>query len=380
MARGVSLFAALVALLAAAALGGAATQSPRPPGSIVYSVPLGDGRSGLFVARADGSGATRITDGPDDFSPRWSPDGRRIVFVRSVAAGVTAIWVVDADGTEARQLDVDHPYAEHPRWSPNGRWIAYQVQTSTHVRTGLRAHTTFELWLVRPDGSGRRRLVPGPGDTVNENALYSVATGAWAWSPGGGRIAFVGGSEGTERVRIVDVVTGKTRSRGPGWDVAWSPDGKRVAVTVEAVTASPEPECGTVWIVPRDRGKRRLLARPPGDPTSVSGACDLWARWAPDGRSIAFVRSASEGLRRRLMIARPDGSHVQRVRPLPLVQYRWPATCGRLFEYASGYGSGWIVRPSARAAPRFVRFPVGGRPACDPDSEEPCASAGDWHC
>jgi Tol biopolymer transport system component len=360
------------------AIGGATSDSSRPPGRIVYAAALEGGGQALFVAAADGSHPRKITAGPNDFSPRWSPDGPRIAFVRSAERGVTAIWVVNADGSAARPLDAEHPYAEHPRWSPNGHWIAYEVQTSTHVLTGLRAHTTYELWLVRPDGSERRRLVPGPGEVVNDNPLYSVASGAWAWSPGGRRIAFVAGPEGAERVRIVDVETGKTRSRGPGSDVAWSPDGRRLATTVDASFVIAEPACGTVWIVPRDNGRRRLLARPP---RGANEPCDLWARWSPDGRSIAFLRSTSEGRSRgRLLIARPDGTRLQRVLQLPLAQYRWPARCARLFEYASGYGSGWIVHLSAHGSSRFVRSARGGRPHCDPDSEEPCESAGDWIC
>ena len=231
---------------------------------------------------------------------------------------------------------------------------------------------------MRPDGSRRRRLVPGPGEVVNDNPHFSVASGAWAWSQAGGRIAFVAGSEGAERVRIVNVATGKTRSRGPGSDVAWSPDGRRLATTVDASFAIAEPACGTVWVVRRDGGGRRLLPRPP---SGANEPCDLWPRWSPAGRSIVFLRSTSEGGGRgRLLSTRADGTHRQRVRALPLSRYRWPARCGGLFESGSGYGSGWIVRASARAAPRFVRFPVGGRPACNPDSEKPCAAAGDWHC
>jgi Tol biopolymer transport system component len=379
MRRSAILAFVLAGLLCGAPGGSASHSARRPPGRIVYSGALeGRGRA-LFIAAADGSGPTQITAGPDDFSPHWSPDGRRIVFVRSTVPRVTAIWIVGADGTGARPLDEDHPYAEHPRWSPDGSRVAYQVQTSTNIQTGLRAHTTYELWLVRPDGSDRRRLVRGDGDNVDDNPLYSVATGTWAWSPGGRRLAFVYGPEGAERVRIVDVATGKTRPRGHGWDVSWSPDGRRLAVTVDASHGIGEPGCGTVWIVPANGGKRRLLVRPPRRPGGPKASCDLWPRW-PTGRSVAFVRSVVEPTRPgRLFTARADGTQLQRVRPLGLARYRWAARCSGIFEYASGYGSGWIVHPRG-AAPRFVRFPRGGRGTrCNPDSGA-CESGGDWHC
>src|SRR5919201_2185576 len=107
MARAGTLLVMVIGLLSCAAAGGAAATSSRPPGRIVYSASLGGGRGGLFLALTDASGATQITNGPDDFSPRWSPDGRRVVFVRSVATGVTAIWIVNAEGTGARPLDED---------------------------------------------------------------------------------------------------------------------------------------------------------------------------------------------------------------------------------------------------------------------------------
>jgi Tol biopolymer transport system component len=366
----------LAVWLSCSGIGDAASDARRPPGRIVYAAQVGEGRS-LFVARADGSRPTRITAGPSDFSPRWSPDGRRIAFVRSNGFGATAVWIVNADGTAAEPLDDQHPFAEHPRWSPNGRWIAYQVQTESD-ESGLRSHTTFELWLVRPDGSERHRLVQGDPTAGGGNPLYSVAAGTWAWSPDGTRIAFVSGQEGQERVRVVDVATGKVRFRGPGWDVDWSPDGRRLAVTVDARFEIGAPACGTLWLVPPDRGKRRVLARPPRS-MGVNAPCNLWPRWSLDARSIAFVRSGLETHRRgRLLIARADGRRVVRAIPVAMNRYRWPARCKPLFEYASGYGSGWIVR--LHETRRFVPFPVATRATCSPETGEPCKSAGDWHC
>jgi Tol biopolymer transport system component len=367
---------ALLGLLSFPAFGNEASTPIRPPGKIVYS-----SNALLFVARADGSGERRVTDGPKDFSPRWSPDGRRIVFTRSVTPGLTAIWIVNADGSDPRPLDDVHQHAEHPRWSPNGRWIAYQVQTSTYLQTGLRAHTTFELWLVRPDGSKRHRLMRGDGGVTNDNPLYSVASGAWAWSPDGRRIAAITGGEGSERVQVIDVTTGRVHGRGRAADVSWSPDGRRLAVAVDTSFEIAAPGCGPILIVPRDRGKRRRVTRPRNDdPAGVNNACDMWPRWSTDGRSLVVVRSVSEGGPRRLLAVGTDGAHLQRVRSLALARYHWPARCGKLLEYASGYGSGWIVRSSATSAPRFVQFPVGGRTVCDPDSADPCEAAGDWRC
>jgi TolB protein len=367
-------FAAFLGLFTSA-LGGEAAPSSRPPGRIVYSDTIGAGQKALFVSRADGSHRTRITAGPNDFSPKWSPSGRQIAFVRSPAHDVTGIWIANADGTAARPLDEAHTFAEHPRWSPNGRWIAYQVQTSYEGESGygLRAHTTFELWLVRPDGSHRHRLMRGPGGvSIKENPVYSVAAGVWAWSPDSRRLAVVAGGEGSERARVIDVRTGRIHGRGRASDLGWSPGGRRLAVVVDTGFEIGGAGCGPVWLVPRDSGKRRQLTHPRND------ACDLWPRWSSDGRSIVFTQSPDRPDVLRFVTA--DGTHSGRIVALGLTRYRWPATCGGLFEYASGEESGWIVHPSPRAAPRFIRFPVGGRTRCDTYSVDPCELAGDWLC
>ena len=373
----VGLLFAIVVGAGAAPSGTSVASESLPPGWIVHSageLPLVPVRRQVVVARPDGSEATPVTTGWDDFSPQWAPDGRRIVFVRSAGRDRTEIWLANADGTGTRPLDQDHPYAEHPRWSPDGRWIAYQVQTSTNIYSGTRAHTTFELWLVRPDGSGRRRLVEGDVLLENDNPQYKIASGTWSWSPDSRRIAYV-----RNGIRIVEMATGRTHYRGRGQDVAWSPDGRWLATTV-----SPEdftigqPDCGSVWIVPRTTGKRTRLTRDTlGTEVDV---CDRWPRWSPTGRSIVFARSTSEGGRGRLFAVSVDGKRLQRVLALSAGRYEWPSRCRGMFEYVSGFGSGWIVRPSPQGATRFVKFPIAGSPRCNTDRLEPCAAAGDWRC
>lgn len=62
----------------------------------------------------------------NDKSPRLSPDGRQITFVRSgEGGGKPQVWIMPMDGGEARQV-TDSPYgASEPRWSPDGRSLLY---------------------------------------------------------------------------------------------------------------------------------------------------------------------------------------------------------------------------------------------------------------
>ena len=82
-------------------------------------------------------------------SPTWSPDGRRLAFVRA-ASRSSDLWRADRDGKHQRRLAPG--ILSSPAWSPNGRAIAY----SRGVVVGGRFRVA--LSVVRPDGT-RRRVV-----------------------------------------------------------------------------------------------------------------------------------------------------------------------------------------------------------------------------
>ncbi|MEV6284820.1 DPP IV N-terminal domain-containing protein [Kribbella sp. NPDC051770] len=78
-----------------------------------------------------------------------SPDGRRLAFDL-----VTAIWVTPAAGGRATRLTDDLQDATRPRWSPDGKRIVFQS-----YRDG-----NFHLWTIQPDGHGLRQLTQGRFD------------------------------------------------------------------------------------------------------------------------------------------------------------------------------------------------------------------------
>jgi Tol biopolymer transport system component len=108
----------------------------------------------LWTMRADGRHQRPLPmDEPGfDNEPKYSPDGRTIVFVRLRKPTETTDWeaalfVVGAAGGRVRQLTPWGAYVEHPTWTPDGRLIAFNDPDGT-------------IEVIRPDGRGRRTILP----------------------------------------------------------------------------------------------------------------------------------------------------------------------------------------------------------------------------
>jgi len=107
---------------------------------------------------SDGSDARPIThshgQGVVYNAPAWSPDGKRIVF-DSRRGGDWDIFVMDADGSNERQLTRSEGVNSRPAWSRDGKRIAFH---STRDRPTGNERMDFEVYVMDADGSHVRRL------------------------------------------------------------------------------------------------------------------------------------------------------------------------------------------------------------------------------
>lgn len=128
--------------------------------------PQGSGYQ-LYVMRPDGTGERRLTEGALNCYPKFSLDGKRIVYQR--LQGRNSLWVVDIDGSNRKQTMIENADGtdapDDASWSPDGNWLAVKVfdwQTRTEDGKEQRFVSAGEgndrIAIIAPDGANRRIL------------------------------------------------------------------------------------------------------------------------------------------------------------------------------------------------------------------------------
>ncbi len=223
----------------------------------------------LWLVPADASQpARRLTAGPRDTSPRWSPDGRAIAFVRSPAGGdgpsAPQIHLLSLDGGEARPLTSLARGASAPAWSPDGRAIAFTSTTEAGKDEEKAGEKKSDVRVItravyRANGGGYL-------DPTRHSHVWTVAVPGPAEPP----------------VDAKQITSGEF-SEG---NVQWSPDGARLYFTSSHVK-EPYYEQGRtdLYTVPAAGGEPSKLL-------TFDGGMRRYA-FSPDGRSIAFTGAAN---------------------------------------------------------------------------------------
>lgn len=171
----------------------------------------------LYRLQLDADTPLRLTNDPEgNFEPEVSPDGQSIAFVSS-RDGNADVYRMTADGGSPQRLTTSSGDDAAPHWSPDGETIAFV--------SGRDRGRGFDVFLIPAAGGEARPLV-----TSREVAVLARDL---AWSPDGTKLAFTQIAKGgAVVVAIVDVASGTIVATSPGETTeqqpSWSPDGAQL--------------------------------------------------------------------------------------------------------------------------------------------------------
>ena len=351
-----------------------------------------DGSTILF-SRTEGSltslyrmpvaGGEPVKVAEDVIDGDWSPDGRRIAFVRlkTVEAQLSAaICVVGANGEGATEIArLENGSLKDPRWSPDGRTIAA-------VQNPIQAGSPSAIFAVEVDSGKSRTIAARAGGFAilsiawtgsSDDLLYSQAesvnvsgaagriirqnlssggTETVFWSPyasvmfdiaGPGTIVFGTGSP-RQNVREVGLRGDSTKTRwltrGNSTDrqPAYSPDGERV------IFSSNQSGNLDIWEVSTKAGSEHRLTDDPAE--------DWDPGFTPDGKKIIWSSNRSKHF--EIWIADADGSNARQLTQDGVDAENPTATPdGKWIVYSSGNPAKngvWKIRQDGSEATRLV--------------------------
>jgi len=226
-----------------------------------------NGNAWVAVMDADGSNQRFLVAGTQG-DPDWSPDGNQIALSRPVASidGQIRpqIWIVNADGSNLRQVTQTNTFKGGPSWSRDGTQMVFILIKNP----GSPTHPQPEIGIMNSDGTNERILTiedrvnvrhePDGTTTVLETAHDANAP---AWSPVDDRVAFWSGienqygqiwtinSDGTGSTQLTEDPTHRNND-----DPSWSPDGKKV------LFSTGRSGRAELWMMDADGSNERKLS------------------------------------------------------------------------------------------------------------------------
>jgi Tol biopolymer transport system component len=241
-----------------------------PDGSrIIYVVQAGDLKGALWLVNVDGSQKREVLSCSSAIcsQPVWSPDGTRVAFEsldmsgNGVVTGLPSLWWLDIETGQTRPIFQDSQLpGSNPRWSPDGEWLAYST----------------------PDGLRLYRLSTGESRTIK-----TVLPGAAKWAPDGQSIMFrdvlIRNDQYVTQIFVYGLATGEVTNlnEDTGFEnllAAWSPDGSKIAVIRRDLSVDRGDQ---LWLISADGRDARQI-------TDVPAALHGTLSWSPDGAYLLY--------------------------------------------------------------------------------------------
>jgi Tol biopolymer transport system component len=236
--------------------------SSSPPTDLVYSRVLGVGKRAICVFPVSGGPERRLTDGStDDGLPRWTRDGRSVIY-SSNRSGNSQLWQVPAEGGDPRRLRTNACTESQADLSPDGTTLAFLSDCGG----------SQSLWLMDLVAGTPRLLVRHGRRTVFGNPH---------WNRDGRRIVFSSNQIIGHQIYVVDVASGDPQRLSGllsgGCEPRFRPDGRSV---VHVSRGHHRPTSRLVETELASGAQKTLVEWP---------ALNYGPVYSPDGTELAFA-------------------------------------------------------------------------------------------
>lgn len=248
----------------------------------------------LWMVNKGGGTPRQFTSGEQtDGHPRWSPDGKQIAFTSNRQKPKSQIYIIPADGGEARALtNLDEGSVGQIAWSPDGSKIAFLFRPTLPEWTEAAKKEREEKGLSTPP-------------KITENVWYRLDGDGFYMQT-------------RWKVWVADAQSGETKQLTfddvQDSDLAWSPDSRTIAfVSNHSPDYTETPQLEDIFLVSSDGGEQRRLEG------TVNGPKGSLA-WSPDGKHIAYTgNDRSEDLwaieNTHLWLVAADGAETRDLTP-----------------------------------------------------------------